>query len=114
MSDVDFEGMITKDLQTNVKSLATKVYNKIVARTPVDTGQARASWNMSKNNPDFSTVDTGRGLPAPEAPKITFAGGEYPLIHISNGKPYIWRLENGWSGQAPAGMVQVTLDELRN
>lgn len=38
--------------------------------------------------------------------------GKIKRIYIANGLPYILRLENGWSKQAPAGMVAITLAEL--
>jgi len=38
--------------------------------------------------------------------------GRIRQIFIVNGLPYINRLENGWSQQAPNGMVAITLAEL--
>ena len=35
-----------------------------------------------------------------------------PPIYIQNNLPYANRLENGWSNQAPAGMVALTIAEV--
>jgi hypothetical protein len=36
----------------------------------------------------------------------------YENCYIQNNLPYAERLENGWSKQAPHGMVKITLYEL--
>ena len=41
------------------------------------------------------------------------ADGKFPTITVQNNLPYIDRLENGYSKQAPAGMVSVTLAGLQ-
>jgi len=112
LSTRDFRSWVDKEAQDFVLKLTYKVWNGIITLTPVLTGQARASWNMSKEKPNYTTVDDGDNLPPPVAPKLEFKKGEYPLIFIANGKPYINLLEHGYSAKAPAGMVQVTLDSL--
>jgi len=89
-----------------------KIFDEIVARTPVDTGVARASWNASLGSPVYKSVSQtidGFTLPKPSF-SITRAsvraGGK---IFLTNSAPYIMELEYGWSGQAPHGMVRVTM-----
>ena len=105
------------------KTYAFALYSSIVKKTPVDTGRARGNWNISvghddtlpstRTKPQFKNVD--------EVPKVE--GDE--SIFISNNLPYITKLEyggypknpkggngktvNGYSKQAPEGMVGVTL-----
>jgi hypothetical protein len=64
--------------------VAREIQERVAARTPVDTGRARAGWEMS-----------GAGL----------------SYSISNPVPYVTALEHGHSRQAPAGMVGITLAE---
>lgn len=96
-----------------VKQVAFDLFGRIIKRTPVDTGRARGSWTMASNKADR------RVLP-PAAP----GGGVYPepsigfiepssTIVISNNLPYIMTLENGHSQQSPAGMVAVSIAEVR-
>lgn len=96
-----------------VRKLATDILTSVVERTPVDTGRARANWNVSLNRVDTSvsvtTIDAS-------GQKTIYVGNAAiskwqpdDSIVIANSLPYIRRLEYGWSKQSPAGMVRVTL-----
>ena len=99
------------------------MYSSIVKKTPVDTGRARANWNISVGSPDLTTTEETRKSPKPMK---NMAGNlDDESIFISNNLPYITTLEyggypnppkkdggktvNGYSKQAPEGMVGVTL-----
>lgn len=106
---------------------AFALYSLIVKKTPVDTGRARANWNVSVGSVDSSTTDETKktGLKYKES-DIKADGDE--SIFISNNLPYITTLEyggysknsksgrtvNGFSKQAPNGMVGVTLANNEN
>ena len=105
------------------KNYAFALYSSIVKKTPVDTGRARANWNVSVDSPDTSTSEDTRKTPKP-INKMPDPNGD-ESIFISNNLPYIGVLEyggfpnppdkdggktvNGFSKQAPEGMVGVTL-----
>ena len=78
-------------------------------------GQFRANWNLSVGSIDFETVEdtdpTGQAAINRAQGKIeSYRMGDN--IYISNSLPYAYRLEyEGWSGQAPQGMVRVTVLE---
>jgi hypothetical protein len=116
---------IERVVQLAVQKIAMQCLTGIVLRTPVDTGRARSNWHVSIEAPVLDQREPyspGAGLGAGEranAQAAISAGtaviGRAPafgMIFISNGLPYINRLEHGWSGQAPAGMVRVTLDQV--
>lgn len=108
-----FAGHVEGVAKKRTLEVAKAVYDGIVARTPVRTGSARASWRASLNAPDTSRV-IHKSSESPLAPP-TFPIREMPLygkVYISNSTPYITALEFGWSQQAPAGMVRVTLASL--
>lgn len=117
---------------------AFALYASIVKKTPVDTGRARANWNISVGNADTSITDKKmkNGLKYSEN-DISINGDD--TIFISNNLPYIETLEyggypkspkkgswdkvkkqwiikseNGFSKQAPEGMVGVTLANNEN
>lgn len=114
-----------------VRKITFEVFKAVVLRSPVDTGRFRSNWNFSLASPDYSTsladpTLKGRkpGDPAPtNAPTLT--GGDRgarqaqmaltieagSVAFLSNGLPYSQRLENGYSGQAPQGMVRLTAVE---
>jgi len=80
----------------------------VVPATPVDTGRARGAWLPGVNaNPG------GEGSPDPSGQtaiaSITSTGGQLRLNQvgvIANNVPYIGRLNEGSSKQAPANFVQ--------
>ena len=90
----------------------------IVKRTPVDTGRARGNWMVSLGSAVEAVVDSGPTIsndePVPSALKnegLSTISKSKPGqdIVISNNLPYIVRLEEGHSKQAPTGMVAHTL-----
>ena len=82
----------------------------IIVSTPVRTGSARASWNASKGRPVARNVTIGVGGGANSRNQVTAVANSLTLrdkFYLSNGKPYIRRLEyEGWSNQAVGGMVR--------
>ena len=99
-----------------VRALMLEVTKRIVMRTPVDTGRARGNWNVGIGNPDRAVSENGDknggGTIARGEVVIESANGEQPFF-ITNSLPYIVPLEDGWSKQAPAGMVKLTVAELQ-
>jgi len=105
------------DVQTFTRMTAIMVHDRIVIRTPVDTGRARASWNIvAGESPDTSVQDAafsggeGAGTSTAKAKQNGLAVGNSYVI--SNNLPYIQRLEQGSSRQAPAGMVLLAIAEV--
>jgi len=114
---------VLEDLSSNwTTNIALRAHELIQDRTPIDTGRAIGSWNVSIGdiNPrtlpeDFNRArDPGAALSAASRAQIdavrTIPGDPF---FISNSVPYIRFLEAGSSRQAPAGMVQVALGQLR-
>ena len=101
------------------RAIGMEILGRVTNRTPVDTGRAKGNWNTSINRPDFSTSDNvdKSGASTRSRGKSVMNGfrlGQGQTLHISNGLPYIERLEQGYSQQAPTGMVTVTIAELRD
>lgn len=99
-------------LDAVARAAAEEVARRVVLKSPVDTGRFRANWNLSFQAPDTSTRDSSANdAPARAAAKLTqYRTGQ--TIYITNGLPYAGRLEfDGWSKQAPAGMVRITAAE---
>lgn len=95
-----------------VRKIALELYQKIVIKTPVDTGRARANWAVGLNRMPASTTSKTQWRAVKKAAedlmKRIVAGD---IIYITNNLDYIIYLEQGTSQQAPAGMVAVTLRE---
>ena len=103
------------------RRIALQVWTGVVKMSPVDTGRFRASWQLTEGHTDTSVKPEGtHGYPPP--PSMWGDPGSFSVTWITNNLPYAVPLEEGHSGQAPYGMVRVTLasveaqlqDEMRN
>lgn len=108
------------DLSVKVatRQVALMLHDRVVMRTPVDTGRARASWNIVEGTAaDLSVAD--ESFSGGEGGGAAVARGKQENLSdansyvISNNLPYIVRLENGHSQQAPAGMVLLAVEETK-
>jgi hypothetical protein len=98
---------------------------KLMKMTPVDTGRARANWNASVNSPDYSTTGSFSTKWDKEHKHTGFAEAKIQTatrvlkfstgdtFYMSNGLPYIERLDQGYSQQAAAGIVEPVLQDMK-
>lgn len=106
----------SKEIRENVFEL----FRRIILKTPVKTGTAQANWQINISRPGKRKVKYS-GNPGAAKTQALNEGLEKlstvqlgRTIYIFNNLPYIGELEHGSSKiQAPAGMVQVSLNELR-
>ena len=103
-SEADIKARANKALRV----AAIKTWGKIIRMTPVDTGRARSNWFIGMSvGSEINTANRRRG---PQ-----YISNELPSdllnnkVYLYNNLPYIERLEYGYSGQAPKGMVRVSL-----
>jgi hypothetical protein len=102
-----------------VRKFALEALSRLVMKTPVRTGCARGNWNVSIGEPDASydldkTDPQGDSTISEGLSVVEQALATGPSIFITNNLPYIMALEYGWSKQAPAGMLRVTVQELQS
>lgn len=96
------------------RKISLELDARIVLSTPVDTGRARGNWFPSLNSPSSriemdASDKSGSGAMSAAQGIVNIADlGE--TIWFTNNLPYILPLENGHSGQAPEGMVDVNLN----
>lgn len=101
-----------------VRKYALDGLSGVVRKSPVDTGRFRGNWQISTSDEVAPTdrIDAGpRGSdPAALGQELAKLASvpAYGLVHIINGLPYAQRLEDGYSKQAPGGMVALTAAEL--
>jgi len=110
-----FAAKTRKDFAEMLATIGLQVYTNLVNMTPVDTGRARSNWIASVGEPSGDT----RGVQEPfsliiqasttfKAERVT----NFPVLFIANNLPYIQRLNDGWSQQAPAGFVERAVDSV--
>jgi hypothetical protein len=92
------------------------ILRRLVLGSPVDTGRFRANWQVGVDRlpegvlgAEGDTFDRGGGQSLSRGMETT--GGQFraSTFYIVNNLPYAVPLEYGWSRQAPAGMVRITL-----
>ncbi len=98
--------------------VALTIIGDLVYVTPVDTSQALSNWQASLNSPVDSKIpphfpgqqgstQKASASAALEAARSVLSGKKPgDKIYISNVLPYIRRLNDGYSAQAPAGFVE--------
>lgn len=116
----DFEDIINEE----VRATGFLIWRDVSIGTPVDTGRAKGEWRVSLETPNFS--ETGD---LDETPKGQVSGSrsndalsvigrarsiKYPTLYISNPLPYISRLNQGWSDQAPSMFVESAIIRVVN
>lgn len=98
-----------------VKKISMELLKKLVDKSPVRTGRFRANWFPSVGAPSGETTeetdkDGDLSLRRLEDALQGLTTGE--KVYISNNLDYALMLEYGWSGQAPAGMVAISINEI--
>jgi len=97
------------DIQTVLDKVTIDLFRDIIERTPVDTGYARANWNLNPTVPD-TTINPAKApkkgekidynaINANQEKRISKAEKYY----ITNSLPYIIALEEGHSKQSGKG-----------
>lgn len=100
-----YQRRVVTVLEKHVLKVALDIYGTLKVVTPVDTGRARANWHMDIDTPTVRIVEPGQDT----SPNIS----QYKIgqtVFVSNNLPYIRRLNDGWSSQAPAGFVEAAID----
>lgn len=101
-----------------IQKIALDIVANLVASppeggTPVDTGWARANWVPRIGEPFRGTAGTRENVSQSEQGSGIAAVLGYTLVrgrvYISNNVPYIGRLNDGSSQQAPAGFVEAAI-----
>lgn len=98
------------------RAVAIELGGRLIRRTPIDTGRARGNWNASIGKEDPRTDPDRRANTALSEGAERIAPLKLSVGHRlfwTNGLPYIARLNDGYSRQAPSGYVQLTVQEMR-
>ena len=120
---VDLQKFATKthdQISLVIRKIVLDLFTRIVLKTPVKTGRARMNWHVSigqirdelrSMEREYSGAEAFQTANAEATNKILALNDVDLSIFILNNLPYIERLEDGYSDQAPSGMVKITLEE---
>ena len=113
-------GMNSKKGSWAIMSIAQRAMRLIMQKTPVDTGRCRAGWYVGMNalaaavgGPTYTAGTQAQREGMGRGSIVMNLNGPVKSIVITNGVEYAPRLEYGYSGQAPWGMVRITLMMMR-
>lgn len=101
-----------------VRTAGFELVRRVVNNTPVDTGRLRGNWQATIDVPATGTLErddkAGQATIQAAMPAIAQMPGR--VFWLSNNLPYARRIEyEGHSSiKAPAGMVRVSIAELRD
>jgi hypothetical protein len=116
----------TKKANGNTKLVIRKIvldlYVKLVQKSPVDSGRFRGNWQVGINYPyttQSSRIDNQPFGSAPSSGIFTEADATTKrwefndnAIYLTNNLPYAYRLEMGYSRQAPQGIARISVMEI--
>jgi hypothetical protein len=113
-SDVDEE--IKVYVAEEARDIMLQVFRGVVANSPVLRGHFRYSWRFAVGQPDLTFVREGgtekNPLGPPPTPKVP-VDTSFPPMFVTNNIPYAQIIEDGTYDSAPAGVLDVTLQDLR-
>jgi hypothetical protein len=106
---------LTEDISREVRKLGIRIDQGVVLGTPVDTGRARANWLVGIGTAPAGTtenLDQGGNASIQAAVSVigNYPADKLPDLWIVNNLPYIGRLNDGSSEQAPAKFVEAAID----
>jgi hypothetical protein len=106
------------------KRITLDLFNRLVLKSPVGNpdlwkdpdsappgyvgGRFRANWQVTIGAPASGSTES---TAPPALPNLGLIDGKQ-TVWITNNVPYAERLEMGWSSQAPAGIVNISIAEL--
>lgn len=127
-----FVKALKEDLARIVVEISIDLHAKIARKTPVDTGRARVSWDVTEGDPSgFVPPSVPFGVPSAPgrfqtAPPLSASGkymGALPInkgtltgkdtIFVTSALDYVADLDAGKSRQARGGMVDISIAEIQ-
>lgn len=112
-------------IDTLVQKVSFDLFSKVIMRSPVDKGTFRNNWQVGINQKPSGVVtgkdpgavnQTGAGSSKAKgkAEGITAKAKGGDVVHMVNNLPYAERIEDGYSPQAPGGVVGVSIAEFQS
>ena len=119
MIDLDISKEVGEFVGDTLRTLAIDIDRRFVLEMPVRDGGAKRNVLVSTGAPIGTVIYVGEGIAQQAAEQaainqgsLTISGAnDYETIFIQNNLPYIQRLNEGWSEQAPAGFIDKIITE---
>lgn len=99
-----------------VRKITLDAFSNVIMMSPVDTGRFRGNWQTAIGDaPDgtVEAVDPSGNTVIAKVQGVTAGMEPGDVVYMANNLPYAQRLEDGYSGQAPNGMVKLTVQRFQ-
>jgi len=103
-------------MERAARKITLDAFTEVILRSPVDKGRFRGNWQVAIGAVPDGTLElddkTGSitiSKAAAEAQGLELGD----IVYLANNLPYAQRLEDGWSQQAPEGMVKLTVQRFQ-
>lgn len=113
MADADIRATmaaVTRTAERVIKRVGFQIQTELITTTPVDTGWARANWQVSIGAPTSGPVGSreavNTGAQAAGQARLLVYDIRQGDVWLGNHVPYIQKLNEGHSPQAPANFVE--------
>lgn len=113
----EIENIFERRMLRLMRVASVEFFRQVIIATPVKTGYARFGWFISTKTPSkYLPPDGRKKYPKPRLNEHTSddAYGLNDKIYITNNVPYIGRLNDGYSKQAPARFVEMAATRVQN
>jgi hypothetical protein len=112
--DLDISKEIGEFVGDTLRTLALDIDRRVILESPVDTGAARSNWLASTGSPLGAIADIDVQGALNKGAVVINGANDYETIYVQNNLPYIQRLNEGWSEQAPSGYIdKIILEEVQ-
>ena len=107
-----FSRMASQSLEKTVRAIEIQLFAEIIDLSPRRSGRFVGNWQISQGSPASGEIDreAQKQQAISEMNEVVAALRGGGVTFLSNNLPYAHRLEfEGWSKQAPEGMVRRTV-----
>ena len=130
-----FAEKTNRNVEDVIAATSIDLFSRIIMQSPVDSGLLRGNWQPSLNSPIKSKIGAkdASGQGDASIGKMTAVVNQFSgdgSIYLSNNLPYAYKIEyglypnppknptgktvNGFSTQAPKGMVRVSMKRVKS
>ena len=107
-----FEAKTLDKMSRAARKITLDAFSQVIMMSPVDTGRFRGNWQTAVGSAPSGTIeatDPSGNMVIAKVSGAVAGMNAGDVIYMANNLPYAQRLEDGWSQQAPAGMVRLTV-----
>lgn len=108
------KSQIGEGVKEKTERVTQELLDRIIANSPVRTGNFRASWNVTEGVAIFLDVSSGDPAFPLSAPNYRVrALTDFPVFYITNGKEYGVYLEYGTQHMQPYAVVRSAIASMK-